>query len=56
MITKPKYNINVKSNQPWSPYKGGEKCINNRGSVGHNIISHEPNIHTPGVVLGIFDR
>jgi hypothetical protein len=56
MMTKPKYNINVKSNNPWVPYKGGDKSINNRSSVGHNIISHEANLHAPALVLGLFDK
>ena len=40
MITKPKYDINVKSTNAWEPFKGELKTINNRSSVSHNIISH----------------
>jgi hypothetical protein len=42
MVTKPKYNINQVSNNAWVPYYGGPdaKTVNNRSSVGHNIITH----------------
>ncbi len=42
MVTRPKFNINQCSNHPWIPYYGGpdSKTVNNRSSVGHNIISH----------------
>ena len=56
MITKPKYNINVKSQNPWKPHEGGLKTLNNRSSVPHNIISHEANKHSPGLVLGLLDK
>ena len=33
MVTKPKYNINVRSGNPWEPFAGELKTINNRSSV-----------------------
>lgn len=33
MITKPKYNINIRTENSWVPYSGSHKTINNRGSV-----------------------
>jgi hypothetical protein len=58
MVTKQRYNINVTSNNPWVPFHGGPgaKTVNNRSSVGHNIISHEPNEHTPALVVGLLDK
>ena len=56
MVTKPKYNINVKSTNEWEPFKCMEKTINNRSSVGHNIISHDDNKYTPGIVLSLLDK
>ena len=56
MITKPKYNINVKTNHPWVPNNANLKTINNRSSVNHNIISHEPNKYSPGMTLGLLDK
>ncbi len=41
MLTKPKYNINKLSSNPWVPPNNNNKTINNRSSVQHNIISHE---------------
>ena len=56
MMTKPKYNINDKSANPWTPYQGELKTINNRGSVSHNIISNEPNKFSPGLAIGLLDK
>jgi hypothetical protein len=56
MITKPKYDINVPSSNAWQPYQGEQKTINNRSSVSHNIISCEPNKHSPGLVIGLMDK
>jgi len=56
MLTKPKYNINVPSSQPWVPQANVGKTINNRSSVSHNILSHEPNPHSPVLVLGLLDK
>lgn len=56
MITKSKYNINVPSSQPWVPPVHDGKTINNRSSVSHNIISHEPNQHSSALVLGLLDK
>ena len=57
MLTKPKYNINVRSINGWKPYEGEQlKTVNNRSSVTHNIISHEKNPHSPGLVLGLLDK
>lgn len=30
--------------------------MNNRSSVSHNILSHEPNSHSPALVLGLLDK
>ena len=38
------------------PYNSDSKTLNNRSSVPHNIISHEPNKHSPGVTLGLLDK
>ena len=58
MVTKPKFNINQCSNHPWIPYYGGpdQKTINNRSSVGHNIISHQPNEKTGALNVGLMDK
>lgn len=56
MLTKPKYNINVRSTNPWVPKVNTSKTINNRSSVSHNIISHDPNPHSPVLVLGLLDQ
>jgi hypothetical protein len=56
MITKSKYNINVPSSKPWVPPVHEGKTINNRSSVPHNIISHEPNAHSSVLVLGLLDK
>lgn len=56
MVTKPKYNINVRTDQPWKPFVNEGKQINNRGSVSHNIINHEPNLVAPNLVLGLMDK
>ena len=45
------------SKNPWLPFHPTEgKSINNRSSVAHNIISHEHNPHSPGLVLGLLDK
>ena len=56
MITKPKYNINKLSSNPWVPPNNNNKTINNRSSVQHNIISHEQNGHSGALVLGLLDK
>ena len=58
MITTTKYNINVESTNGWVPFYAGagSKTVNNRSSVGHNIISHQPNDHTPALVVGLLDK
>ena len=49
MMGSAKYEKNTKSSNPWSPRAPAIATINNRNSVRHNIISHEPNAHTPAV-------
>ena len=58
MITKQKYNINAQTKTGWVPFYGGagSKTVNNRSSVGHNIISHKPNDYTPALVVGLLDK
>jgi hypothetical protein len=57
MVTRPKYNINVTSQNGWVPfYAAGAKTVNNRSSVSHNIISNQPNDHTPALVVGLLDK
>jgi len=56
MVTKPKYNINVRSNFPWEPHKKeGNKCINNRSSVQFDIINHKGGL-APALVMGLLDN
>ena len=43
MISSSKYEKNTRSNQPWIPKSVEVKTLNNRNSVKHNIISHQPN-------------
>ena len=52
MMTKPAYNINMRSNNPWVPYMGEDmRTVNNRSSVAHNIISP----HLSNKLSGVLD-
>ena len=56
MMTKPKYNINVPSNNPWVPLSvNPTHTINNRNSVGYNILNHQDNKTSPALVVGLLD-
>mmetsp|Transcript_3644 Transcript_3644/g.3589 ORF Transcript_3644/g.3589 Transcript_3644/m.3589 type:complete len:120 (+) Transcript_3644:414-773(+) len=55
MVTRPHYNINNISKHPWVPYSGQLQTINNRSSVGHNIISHTPNTYSSAIIVGLHD-
>jgi hypothetical protein len=58
MVTKAKFNRNQQSNHPWIPFYGGPdlKTINNRSSVGHNILSFQPNPLTGALNVGLMDK
>ena len=57
MMTKPKYNINTRSNNPWVPLENDPLGnINNRNSVGYNILNHKGNPHSPNLVVGLLDN
>ena len=47
MIQRSKYDKNTSTTNPWSPKPPQISTANNRNSVTHNIISHEPNPHSP---------
>ena len=38
------------------PYAGELKTINNRSSLGHNIINFEHNEYSPGIVVGLLEK
>ena len=58
MVSTSTYNINVTSTNKWAAYenKAGVKTINNRSSVGHNILTNEPNAHSGGINMGLLDK
>lgn len=57
MMTKPKYNINTRSNNPWEPKAIEAKAnVNNRNSVGYNILNHKENPYSPNLVVGLLDN
>ena len=49
MICQPKYEKNTKSTNPWFPKVPQISSPKNLNSVSYNVISHEPNIHTPAI-------
>ena len=56
MLTKPAYNKNCQSTQPWVPRPTDSKSLNNRSSVAHNIVSHEDNKFSAPMIVGILDK
>ena len=46
MVSSSKYEKNTRTNHPWVPKDLKLMTLNNRNSVTHNIISHEPNTYT----------
>ena len=50
------YEKNSLSTNPWEPHKVTGKTINNRGSTGHNIITHGPNQYAGVIDVGVFDK
>ena len=46
MVKKPRYEKNVASSTPWAPKTTKIVTEYNRSGQSHNIISHEPNMHS----------
>lgn len=46
MVQKPRYEKNVPTSTPWAPKKVNVTTAYNRSGQAHNIISHEPNMHS----------
>lgn len=44
------------SETPWVPKYSNNKSLNNRSSVGHNIISHRDNGMSGVLVVGVLDK
>lgn len=49
MVKETKYEKNTKTTNPWAPKPAKIATINNRNSVAHNILTWEPNVHSPAL-------
>ena len=56
MLLKPAYNKNMRCTNGWEPWRDHLSSINNRSSVGFNILNHNDNKTSGVVITGIFDK
>ena len=56
ILTKPAYNKNNVCTNVWVPRAYDNKSMNNRSSVGHNIISHKENKNSAALIIGVLDK
>ena len=56
ILTKPAYNKNNVCSDVWVPRMYENKSLNNRSSVGHNIITHKENSTSPALIVGVLDK
>lgn len=55
MITQPHYSANYQNKEGWVE-KTGHKTVNNRSSVGYNIISNKDNAYSGAQMVRILDK